>query len=56
VDGVRTGAGLAAVAACSGFADQAHLCREIKDLTGVTPTGLLDAIGAREEGASPVAG
>lgn len=56
VDGVRTGAGLAAVAASSGFADQAHLCREIKDLTGVTPTGLLDAIGAREEGASPVAG
>lgn len=56
VDAVRAGAGLAAVAACSGFADQAHLCREVKDLTGVTPSRLLEAVGAREEGVSPVDG
>lgn len=35
------GAGLAAAAASSGFADQAHLCRDVRDLAGTTPTDLL---------------
>ncbi len=37
----RTGLSLASVAAQSGYADQAHLTREIKALTGVPPTDLL---------------
>jgi AraC-like DNA-binding protein len=32
---------LAEVAAASGYADQAHLCREVQDLGGTTPANLL---------------
>jgi AraC-like DNA-binding protein len=42
----RTGAGLADVAATSGYADQAHLCREVRDLAGVPLTELLGAHSA----------
>jgi AraC-like DNA-binding protein len=41
LDRARTGQGLAEVAAVSGYADQAHLSREVKALTGVPPTTLL---------------
>jgi AraC-like DNA-binding protein len=36
-----TGDGLAALAAEAGYADQAHLSRECRRLTGLTPTGFL---------------
>src|SRR5690606_32137193 len=35
------GRGLAEVAAVAGYADQAHLTREFKDLAGATPTAWL---------------
>jgi AraC-like DNA-binding protein len=41
LDRARTGQGLAEVAVVSGYADQAHLSREVKALTGVPPTTLL---------------
>ena len=37
----RTGAALACVAATVGYADEAHLCREVRDLAGVPLTELL---------------
>jgi AraC-like DNA-binding protein len=37
----RTGLPLASVAAQTGYADQAHLTREIRALTGVPPRALL---------------
>ncbi|TDD48052.1 AraC family transcriptional regulator [Kribbella antibiotica] len=41
LDRARTGQGLAEVAAVSGYADQAHLSREVKALTGLAPRRLL---------------
>jgi AraC-like DNA-binding protein len=40
----REGMPLAQAAATAGFADQAHLSREARDLTGTTPTGLLSEL------------
>jgi len=37
----RAGRGWAEVAADAGYADQPHLAREVRALTGTTPTGLL---------------
>jgi AraC-like DNA-binding protein len=37
---MRAGAALAEVAAQCGYADQAHLCREVRALVGTTPTAL----------------
>ncbi|MGK5443575.1 helix-turn-helix domain-containing protein [Micromonospora sp. URMC 105] len=37
----RTGAGLAEVAVRSGYADQAHLTRDVRELAGVPPATLL---------------
>jgi AraC-like DNA-binding protein len=39
---VRWGVPLAQVAATGGYADQAHLSREVRALAGTTPRGLLD--------------
>lgn len=36
--------GWAALAARVGFADQAHLAREVRRMTGLTPTGLVDLV------------
>lgn len=41
LDDARTGTPLARVAADCGYADQAHLSREVRALVGTTPTGLL---------------
>lgn len=41
LDHARAGLPLAEVATLCGYADQAHLTREVKALTGVTPRGLL---------------
>ena len=41
LDLARAGAPLAEVAVRSGYADQAHLTREVRDLAGVPPTRLL---------------
>jgi len=49
LDGARAGASLAEVAAGCGYVDQAHLCRDIRDLTGTTPTGLLRHLRLRED-------
>jgi AraC-like DNA-binding protein len=35
------GAGLAALAARAGYADQSHLTREVRDLSGLPPAALL---------------
>jgi AraC-like DNA-binding protein len=37
----RTGTPLAEAAARAGYADQAHLTREVRELAGVPPTRLL---------------
>jgi AraC-like DNA-binding protein len=42
LDRARSGLPLAQVAAATGYADQAHLTREVKALTGVPPRVLLD--------------
>jgi len=39
-DAIRTGAALATIAADLGYADQAHLTREVRELLGVTPREL----------------
>jgi AraC-like DNA-binding protein len=41
LDLARAGIALAEVAARTGYADQAHLTREVKELAGVSPTHLL---------------
>lgn len=43
----RQGTGLAEVSAITGYADQAHLTRDIRELTGMSPMGLLN-VNARE--------
>ncbi|MFE9656879.1 helix-turn-helix domain-containing protein [Micromonospora sp. NPDC006431] len=43
LDLARAGTPLAEAAARTGYADQAHLTREVKDLAGVPPTHLLSA-------------
>ncbi len=53
VDAARSrGVGLAAVAAASGFADQAHLTREWRAMAGCTPTEWLRAEGLAVQGPS----
>lgn len=43
LDEARAGRPLADVAACCGYADQAHLTREVRALTGAAPRALLAA-------------
>lgn len=40
LDAARTGEALASVAATHGYADQAHLARDVRDLAGTTLGGL----------------
>jgi AraC-like DNA-binding protein len=47
LDMARTCAPLAQVATGCGYADQAHLCSEIRDLAGTTPTVLLGELHLR---------
>jgi AraC-like DNA-binding protein len=41
IEAVRAGKALVEVAGDCGYADQAHLTREVRALAGTTPTGLL---------------
>ncbi len=41
LEAIRAGTAMAQVAAFCGYADQAHLTRDVRALTGTTPTGLL---------------
>jgi AraC-like DNA-binding protein len=45
LDQARAGRSLADVAAGCGYADQAHLCRDVLALGGTTPTALLQELG-----------
>lgn len=45
LDQARAGRSLADVAASCGYADQAHLCRDVLALGGTTPTALLQELG-----------
>jgi AraC-like DNA-binding protein len=49
---IRCGVPLAQVAAACGYADQAHLSREVRVLAGTTPTGLLGEPYADGSGAN----
>ncbi|MEU5830475.1 helix-turn-helix domain-containing protein, partial [Micromonospora tulbaghiae] len=49
LDLARTGAPLAEVAVRSGYADQAHLTREVRELAGVPPTRLLAPARSRPQ-------
>jgi AraC-like DNA-binding protein len=49
---IRSGAPLAQVAASCGYADQAHLSREVRALAGTTPMGLLGEPYAEGSGAN----
>lgn len=45
LDQARSGGSLALMAAGCGYADQAHLSREVRALTGATPTALVAELG-----------
>ena len=49
---IRSGAPLAQMAAACGYADQAHLSREVRALAGTTPMGLLGEPYAEGSGAN----
>jgi len=49
LDEADAGRPLAQVAADCGYADQAHLCRDVLALTGATPTELLGELRQRRE-------
>jgi AraC-like DNA-binding protein len=55
LDEAGTGRPLAQVAADCGYADQAHLCRDVLALTGTTPTELLVELRQRREEVDRVA-
>jgi AraC-like DNA-binding protein len=44
LEAARAGASLARVAADCGYVDQAHLSREVRDLTGTTPSRLMQEL------------
>ena len=53
--GSHQGGGLARIAATAGYADQGHLTRETRELSGLTPLGLEQVLAALEaEGASGI--
>ena len=47
LEAARQGTSLAQVAANCGYADQAHLSREVRALAGMTPAALLQELGRR---------
>jgi AraC-like DNA-binding protein len=47
LEAARAGTPLAQVAAGCGYADQAHLSREVRALAGTTPAGLLRELASR---------
>ncbi|WNM43232.1 helix-turn-helix domain-containing protein [Kitasatospora sp. CM 4170] len=54
-EALREGGSLAEAAATAGFADQAHFTRQLREMTGLTPSAVLPLLRAPAPAAAPAA-